>query len=262
MGWSCYISPKANNDSSRPRPQALAGKRGKRTFAPTANLISQPAQTVVSTQTLWDNEHRRAVQHNHLLYQSVNTDGVIGFNYNVRFYEVNSVALGLAAKKEIVAEVSDVASRALSVAVAEYRGMEVAELTALRVKAREQGVYLKVVRNTLAKRALAESKFADLDSALTGPLIYGFSLEAPGGAARLFKDFQKENKKLQVTALSIGSGLLGPDKLDAVAALPTRDEALARLLATFKAPVGKFVQTINEVPAKFVRVLAAVKDTK
>ena len=172
------------------------------------------------------------------------------------------MALGLAAKKEIVAEVSEVASRALSVAVAEYRGMEVAELTDLRVKAREQGVYLKVVRNTLAKRALADSQFADLDSALTGPLIYGFSIDAPGGAARLFKDFGKTNDKLKVTALSIGSGLLGPEKLDAVAALPTRDEALAKLLATFKAPAEKFVRTINEVPGKFVRVLAAVKDTK
>lgn len=172
------------------------------------------------------------------------------------------MALGLAAKKEIVAEVNEVASQALSVTVAEYRGMEVAELTDLRVKAREQGVYLKVIRNTLAKRALADSKFNDMDSALTGPLIYGFSMEAPGGAARLFKDYSKENDKLQVTALSIGSGLLGPEKLDAVASLPTRDEALAKLLATFKAPVGKFVQTINEVPTKFVRVLAAIKDEK
>ena len=172
------------------------------------------------------------------------------------------MALGLAAKKEIVAEVSDVASRALSVAVAEYRGMEVSELTELRVKAREQGVYLKVIRNSLAKRGLIDSKFSDVASVLTGPLIYGFSLDAPGGAARLFKDFAKGNKKLNVTALSLGSGLLGPEKLDAVAALPTRDEALARLLATFKAPVGKFVQTINEIPTKFVRVLAAIKETK
>ena len=140
--------------------------------------------------------------------------------------------------------------------------MEVGELTALRNLAREQGVYLKVIRNTLAKRALEDSKFADINSALTGPLIYGFSIEAPGGAARLFKDFSKENKKLNVTALSIGSGLLGPEKLDAVASLPTRDEALAKLLATFKAPIGKFVQTINEVPSKFVRVLAAIKDEK
>ena len=92
--------------------------------------------------------------------------------------------------------------------------------------------------------------------------MYGFSIEAPGGAARLFKDFSKENKKLNVTALAIGSGLLGPEKLDAVASLPTRDEALAKLLATFKAPIGKFVQTINEVPSKFVRVLAAIKDEK
>lgn len=172
------------------------------------------------------------------------------------------MALGLAAKKEIVAEVSDIASRALSVAVAEYRGMEVGELTELRVQAREQGVYLKVIRNTLAKRGLADSKFADIESALTGQLIYGFSLEAPGGAARLFKDYAKKNPKLNVTALTLGSGLLGPEKLDAVASLPTRDEALAQLLATFKAPVEKFVQTVNEIPTKFARVLAAIKDTK
>jgi large subunit ribosomal protein L10 len=172
------------------------------------------------------------------------------------------MALGLAAKKEIVAEINEVASRALSIAVAEYRGMEVAELTDLRNKAREQGVYLKVIRNTLAKRAFNDTQFDDLDSALTGPLIYGFSIDAPGGAARLFKDFSKDCDKLNVTALSIGSGLLGPEKLDAVASLPTRDEALAKLLATFKAPVGKFVRTINEVPTKFVRVLAAIKDEK
>ena len=172
------------------------------------------------------------------------------------------MALGLAAKKEIVAEINEVASRALSIAVAEYRGMEVAELTDLRNKAREQGVYLKVIRNTLAKRAFNDTQFDDLDSALTGPRIYGFSIDAPGGAARLFKDFSKDCDKLNVTALSIGSGLLGPEKLDAVASLPTRDEALAKLLATFKAPVGKFVRTINEVPTKFVRVLAAIKDEK
>ncbi|AWL10927.1 50S ribosomal protein L10 [Saliniradius amylolyticus] len=172
------------------------------------------------------------------------------------------MALGLAAKKEIVAEVSDVASRALSVAVAEYRGMEVAELTDMRVKAREQGIYLKVIRNTLARRALENTQFSDMDSALTGPLIYAFSIDAPGTGARLFKDIAKENKNLKVTALSIGNGVMGPEKLDAVAALPTRDEALAKLLATFKAPVGKFVKTVNEVPSKFVRVLAAVKDTK
>lgn len=172
------------------------------------------------------------------------------------------MALGLDAKKAIVKEVSEVASEALSVAVAEYRGMEVADMTVLRRQAREQGVYLKVVRNTLAKRALEGTKFEEMDPALKGPLIYGFSLEAPGAAARLFKDYAKENKNLQVTALSLGDGLLGPEKLDAIASLPTRDEALAKLLATFKAPVSKFVRTVNEVPTKFVRVLGAIKDAK
>lgn len=172
------------------------------------------------------------------------------------------MALGLVAKQAIVKEINEVASNALSVAVAEYRGMEVADMTQLRRQAREQGVYLKVIRNTLAKRAFIDTKFEDMDSALTGPLIYGFSIDAPGSAARLFKDFAKENKHLKVTALSIGSGLMGADKLDAVASLPTRDEALAKLLATFKAPVSKFVRTINEVPTKFVRVLSAIKDAK
>nr|WP_256473824.1 50S ribosomal protein L10 [Aliidiomarina quisquiliarum] len=162
----------------------------------------------------------------------------------------------------IVKETNDVASTALSVVVAEYRGMEVADMTVLRAQAREQGVYLKVIRNSLAKRALMGTKFEDIDSALVGPLVYGFSLEAPGAAARLFKEFAKGNKNLQVMGLSIGNGLMGPDKLDAVASLPTRDEALAKLLATFKAPVSKFVRTLNEVPTKFVRVLAAIKDAK
>ncbi|MCO4322370.1 50S ribosomal protein L10 [Aliidiomarina quisquiliarum] len=172
------------------------------------------------------------------------------------------MALGLEAKKLIVKETNDVASTALSVVVAEYRGMEVADMTVLRAQAREQGVYLKVIRNSLAKRALMGTKFEDIDSALVGPLVYGFSLEAPGAAARLFKEFAKGNKNLQVMGLSIGNGLMGPDKLDAVASLPTRDEALAKLLATFKAPVSKFVRTLNEVPTKFVRVLAAIKDAK
>ena len=172
------------------------------------------------------------------------------------------MAIGLAGKKAIVKEVNDVASSALAVTVAEYRGIEVADMTELRKKAREQGVFLKVVRNTLAKRAFEGTQFDDMSDVLKGPLVYGFSCDAPGSSARLFKDFSKENKNLQVTALSIGNGIMGPEKLDAVASLPTRDEALAKLLATFKAPVSKFVKTVNEVPAKFVRTLAAIKDAK
>jgi len=176
--------------------------------------------------------------------------------------EVISVALGLVAKQAIVKEVNEVALKALSVAVAEYRGMEVKHMTVLRRKAREQGVYLKVIRNTLARRAFQGTAFADMDPALTGPLVYAFSLDAPGAAARLLKDAMKDYKNLTVTALSIGNGVMGAEKLDAVASLPTRDEALATLFATLKAPIGKFVRTINEVPGKFVRVLAAVKDAK
>lgn len=172
------------------------------------------------------------------------------------------MALGLSDKKAIVAEVNEVASEALSMAVAEYRGLDVASMTELRVKAREAGVVLRVVRNTLAKRAVEGTKFEDMQETFVGPLLFGFSIDAPGSVARVFKDFAKTNDQLNVKALSIGSGVIGAEKLDAVAALPTRDEALAQLLATFKAPVTKFVQTVNEVPAKFVRVLAAVKDEK
>ena len=169
------------------------------------------------------------------------------------------MAIGLAGKKAIVKEVNEVASNALAVTVAEYRGIEVADMTALRKKAREQGIFVKVVRNTLAKRAFEGTQFEDMGDALKGPLVYGFSMDAPGTSARLFS---KENKNLQVTALSIGNGIMGPEKLDAVASLPTRDEALAKLLATFKEPVSKFVKTVNEVPSKFVRTLAAIKDAK
>ncbi len=170
--------------------------------------------------------------------------------------------LSLEGKKAVVAEVNEIASGALSAVVAEYRGIAVSEMTELRVKARESGVYLRVIRNTLAKRAVEETEFACMQDAFVGPLVFAFSLEAPGAAARLLKDFAKENKMLKVTALAIGGQLLGPEQLDAVASLPTKDEAIAMLMSVMQAPVAKLVRTINEVPGKLVRVLAAVRDQK
>ena len=170
--------------------------------------------------------------------------------------------LTLEGKKAVVAEVKEIASSALSAVVAEYRGISVSDMTDLRNKAREAGVYLRVIRNTLAKRAVEETEFACMQDAFSGPLIFAFSLEAPGAAARLLKNYAKGNDKLKVTALAIGGELLDPAQLDVVASLPTKDEALAMLMSVMQAPIGKLVRTINEVPTKFVRVVAAVRDQK
>lgn len=172
------------------------------------------------------------------------------------------MALTLEQKKQVVAEVSEVAANALSAVAAEYRGIEVSQMTDLRAKAREKGVYLRVVKNTLAKRALAGTEFECMESGFVGPLILAFSQEDLGSAARVLKDFAKENDKLNVTMLSVGGELFGPADLDRVASLPTREEALAQLLGTMQAPIAKLARTFKEVPGKFVRTVAAVKDAK
>jgi len=172
------------------------------------------------------------------------------------------VPLNLDAKKAIVAEVNEVASKALSAVVAEYRGLTVSEMTDLRVKAREKGVWLKVVRNTLTRRAVEGTEFACLQEALTGPLICAFSSEEPGAAAKLFKEFSTGNAKLKVTALSIGGQLLDASKLEAVSKLPTKDEAIASLMMVMNGPITKFARTLNEIPSKIARVIAAVRDQK
>lgn len=146
--------------------------------------------------------------------------------------------------------------------VADYRGLSVAEMTNLRLKARETGVYLKVVRNTLAKRAVAGTEYECLTDALVGPTVLAFSQEDPGAAARLIKDFAKEHDALEVKALAIGGVAYDAKDIDILAKLPTRDEAIAQLMSVMQAPVAKFVRTLNEVPGKFVRTMAAVKDKK
>jgi len=172
------------------------------------------------------------------------------------------VALKLEDKKAIVAEVNEAAGSALSAVLADYRGLNVAEMTELRVKARESNVYLRVIRNTLAKRAMSGTEFECLSQAFIGPSLLALSVEDPGAAARLMKDFAKSHDKLQVRALAIGGELLDASRLDAVATLPTRDEALAMLMGTMLAPITKLAQTLNAVPSKLVRTLDAVRVQK
>jgi len=172
------------------------------------------------------------------------------------------MGLNIEDKKAVVAEVANVASTALSAVTAEYRGMTVDQMTNLRTQARNSGVYLRVVRNTLARRAVEGTEFSCLQEALTGPLVLAFSQDDPGAAARLFQNFKKTCENLQVRSLAISGKLLGPEQLAAMASLPTRDQALANLCRVMKAPVEKLARTLAEPAAQFVRVVAAVKDQK
>ncbi|MCB1875545.1 MAG: 50S ribosomal protein L10 [Chromatiales bacterium] len=172
------------------------------------------------------------------------------------------MALSLEQKKAIVAEVAEVASTAHSAVAAEYRGLSVEQLTQLRVQARGAGVYLRVVKNNLAKRAVEGTEFACMQESMVGPLIIGFSQQDPGAAARVMGDFAKTNDKLKITMAAIGGKLLGPEAVPSMAKLPTRDEAIAQLMAVIKAPLDKFARTLNEPVAKLARTLAAVRDQK
>ncbi|MFZ5603661.1 MAG: 50S ribosomal protein L10 [Pseudomonadota bacterium] len=172
------------------------------------------------------------------------------------------MALNLEDKKAIVAEVNQAAAGALSAVIANYRGLTVTQMTSLRKQAREQGVYLKVVRNTLARIAVRGTEFECLHDALVGPTILALSIEDPGAAARLIKDYAKTNDKLEVKALAIGGVAYGASEIDRLATLPTREQALGILAGTLQAPLSKFARTLNEVPSQIARVLAAVKDQK
>jgi len=172
------------------------------------------------------------------------------------------VAIGLEDKKAIVAEVNEAAGGALSAVLADYRGVTATDMTILRKQARENGVYLRVVRNTLTKLAVGGTDFECIKEALVGPTILAFSMEDPGAAARLLKDFAKENKEFEIKALAVGGELLGAEQIDRLAKLPTRDQALGMLASVIQAPITKLVRTFNEVPSKVTRVVAAVRDQK
>ena len=154
------------------------------------------------------------------------------------------MALRLEQKQQIVAEVNEVAASALSAVIADYRGLTVAEMTEMRVKARESGVYLRVVRNTLAKRAVEGTEYECLNDAFVGPTLLAFSQEDPGAAARLIKEYAKDYAELEVKALSIGGTLLGADQLDRVAKLPTLDEARANIVGILNAAGSKLVSIL------------------
>jgi len=170
--------------------------------------------------------------------------------------------LNLEQKKVIVAEVADIAGSAYSAVAAEYRGLTVDEMTLLRKEARNNGVYLRVVKNSLARRAVEDTEFACMQEGMTGPLVLAFSQEDPGSAARVIKDFMKEHDKMVVTMVSIGGKLLDASELETLAKMPTYDQAVSMLMAVMKAPVEKLTRTINEVPGKLVRTVAAIRDAK
>lgn len=172
------------------------------------------------------------------------------------------MALNFAQKEAIVAEVAEVAKTAYSAIGAEYRGLTVEQLTKLRVEARKAGVYVRVVKNTLARRALEGTDFACMQEGLTGPMILAFSQEDPGSAARVLEAFAKEHDKFQVRLVALSGKLLDPSEIGNLAKMPTYEEAISMLMATMKAPVQKLAATINEVPGKLVRTIAAVRDAK
>jgi large subunit ribosomal protein L10 len=172
------------------------------------------------------------------------------------------MALNLEDKKAIVADVNETASNAVSLVIADARGVNVVDMTELRKQARENNVDLRIVKNSLAKRAFEGTEFECIESALAGPSLFGFSMDDPGAAARLFKDFAKTNEKFEVKALSISGQLLEKEQLDVLASLPTLEQALGQLVSVMIAPVTKLVRTFNEVPTKVTRVVAAVRDQK
>ncbi|HQZ45971.1 MAG TPA: 50S ribosomal protein L10 [Usitatibacteraceae bacterium] len=171
------------------------------------------------------------------------------------------MSLSLDSKKEVVAEISARLANAQAVVLAEYRGLPVEKITQLRARARASGVYLRVLKNTLARRAVKGTPFEKLADQMIGPLAYGISVD-PVAAAKVLHAYAKENDKLVIKAGAMPHQLMSAKEVGSLAMLPGREELLARLLGTMQAPVAKFVQTLNEIPGRFVRTLAAVRDQK
>jgi large subunit ribosomal protein L10 len=172
------------------------------------------------------------------------------------------VAVKLREKQEMVEALKAVAQKCVSAAVAEYRGLTVSQMTDLRSKARKANVYMRVYRNTIARRAFEDTEFSCLTEVLTGPLVLFLSQDEPGAAAKILRDFTKTNEKMRVRGMALGAKLYAPEQLDAIASLPSRTEALTRLVCVMKAPVVQFVRTVKEPVAQMVRVVAAVRDQK
>ncbi|UJP05617.1 MAG: 50S ribosomal protein L10 [Nitrosomonas sp.] len=171
------------------------------------------------------------------------------------------MSLNLEQKRAIVAEVSAQVASAQAIIIAEYRGMEVSQLTRLRAKTREAGIYFHVIKNSLVRRAVTDTPYASLAQHMVGPLVYGIGSD-PVAAAKVLYEFSKDNEKFVIKVGAIGDQVISREEITALAALPSREELLSRLLGTMQAPIAKFVQTLNEVPTRFVRGLAMVRDDK
>jgi large subunit ribosomal protein L10 len=171
------------------------------------------------------------------------------------------MSLNLEQKKQVVEDVSAVVGNAQAAVVAEYRGLTVEEMKALRREAHDNNVYLKVIKNTLLRRAVQDTDFACLDEKLVGPLAFAAS-EDPVAVAKILNKYAKEYDALEIKAGAMSGALMSEAEISALAKLPSREELLAKLMGTMQAPVAKFVQTLNEVPTKFVRGVAAVRDSK
>ncbi len=172
------------------------------------------------------------------------------------------MGLNLEEKQAVVAEVSEQVARAQAIVLAEYRGLEVGNMTALRREARKSGVYLRVLKNTLARRAVKDTPFEKLADHMVGPLVYGISSD-PVATAKVLSEFAKgSNEKFVIKAGGMPNAVISAKEVAALASMPSREQLLATLMGTMQAPIAKFVQTLNEVPGKFVRTLAAVRDQK
>ena len=171
------------------------------------------------------------------------------------------MGLNLEQKQAVVSEIVAQLGKAQSVIVAEYRGLGVGVLTDLRAKARNAGLYLRVLKNTLARRAVKGTPFEKLSGQMVGPLMYGISQD-PVAGAKVLSAFAKDNEKLVIRGGAMPNLLMSVQDVSALAALPSRNELLAKLMGTMQAPVAKLVRTMHEVPGKFVRTLAAVREAR
>jgi large subunit ribosomal protein L10 len=177
------------------------------------------------------------------------------------FDGVSRMGLNRQEKAAVVEEVGALVASSQSIVVAEYRGLDVDAITRLRKQARSQGVQLRVLKNTLARRAVGGTPFSGLSDKLIGPLVYGFSND-PVAAAKVLSSFAKDNDKLIVKAGGMPNFVMDEKGVKQLATMPSREELLAKLMATMQAPIGQFVRTLNEVPSRLVRTLAAVRDAK
>jgi large subunit ribosomal protein L10 len=171
------------------------------------------------------------------------------------------LSLNIEDKKEVVAEVSERLAKAQTIVLAEYRGLPVEDITVLRREARASGVYLRVLKNTLARRAVKGTPFEKLADQMVGPLAYGIS-DDPVAAAKVLHAYAKKNDKLVIKGGAMPNYVMTSKEVGNLATMPGREELLATLLGTMQAPIAKFVQTLNEVPSKFVRTVAALRDQK